>query len=527
MTDSLSSFTSDGPWDVRIDRLSWREDLDNVRADAHARVPSLVQGRLLPPLPRLLKTSAFLALAVVGWIATERRRGGSASRAGISRRLRRACERLGPTYIKLGQIISSGQGILPDELVAEFGGLRDKVPAEPFEVVRQVVERELGRPLMKVFDRFDGEPTAAASIAQVHMATLATGEEVAVKVQRPEIDRLVRQDIAVMSWLAPILTRRIEILKVVNLPAVVELFAETIVEELDFRLEAENMLDIAVVLDRAGQHSIVVPRPHPTLVARGVLVMERMNGFAFSDVAGIREANVDTAAVIRACLVSLLEGSMIYGVFHGDLHSGNLLIQRDGRVALLDYGITGRLDDRRRTVFLRTLLAAMIGDHRSVLVGYQALGAISADADLDEFMREIPMDRPAVDSNNASADQMITEMRRVTKALVKHGARLPKELMLFMKDFMFIDGAIGTLAPDLDVLGEMQHISEYFVRQHGAQIVSEIGFDPQSLRLDPSSWAASMGVEETRRTLTHEEIQRQRQAIRATMSAHRRRRRHR
>jgi ubiquinone biosynthesis protein len=137
------------------------------------------------------------------------------------------------------------------------------------------------------------------------------------------------------------------------------------------------------------------------------------------------------------------------------------------------------------------------------------------------------MDRPAIDSTNASADQMITEMRRVTKALVKHGARLPKELMLFMKDFMFIDGAIGTLAPDLDVLGEMQHISEYFVRQHGAQIVSEIGIDPKSLRLDPSSWAASMGVEETRRTLTHEEIQRQRQEMRATMSAHRRRRRHR
>ena len=139
MTDALSSFTSDGPWDVRFDRMSWLEDLDSVRADAHARVPSLVRGHLLPPLPRLLKTSAYLALAVAGWIVTERRRGGSASRAGISRRLRRACERLGPTYIKLGQIISSGQGILPEELVAEFGGLRDKVPAEPFEVVRQAV----------------------------------------------------------------------------------------------------------------------------------------------------------------------------------------------------------------------------------------------------------------------------------------------------------------------------------------------------------------------------------------------------
>jgi ubiquinone biosynthesis protein len=527
VTDSLSSFTDNGPWELRLDRLPWRKELDVVRADARARVPGLVRGHRLVPLFRLAKTGTFLAVAVIGWMVSERRQGGSTSRTGISRRLRRACERLGPTYIKLGQIISSGHGILPDELVAEFSGLRDRVPAEPFEVVRQVVERELGHPLKEVFDRFDGEPTAAASIAQVHMATLLTGEDVAVKVQRPEIDRLVRQDIAVMAWLAPKLARRIDILKVVNLPAVIELFAETIVEELDFRLEAENMLDIAAVLDRSGQMSIVVPRPHPTLVSRRLLVMERMHGFAFTDVAGMRAANVDTAAVIRACLVSVLEGAMIYGVFHGDLHAGNLLIQRDGRVALLDFGITGRLDDGKRQVFLRMLLAAMTGDHRSVLVGYQDLGAISREADLDEFIREIPVDRPAVDPANASADQMITEMRRVTKALVKHGTRLPKELMLFLKDFMFIDGAIATLAPDLDVLGEMLHLSQYFMRQHGAQLVSEIGLDPENFELDPSSWAATMGVDEKKQTLTHEEIQRQRQAMRATMEAHRHRRRRR
>ncbi|HMD47151.1 MAG TPA: AarF/UbiB family protein [Acidimicrobiales bacterium] len=524
MDEPLSSFSDDGPWTVTSDNLVWRTGLDAVRTAAQAQVPAMVRRPSLPPLPRLALTSALLGQAVAGWLATERRQGGSVSRAGISRRLRRACEHLGPTYIKLGQVISSGQGILPDELVNEFSGLRDRVPAEPFPAVRQVVERELGRPLTEVFARFDQRPTAAASIAQVHMATLVTGEEVAVKVQRPGIADLVHQDVAIMAWLAPILARRIDVLKIVNLPAVIELFAETIVEELDFRLEADNMLDIAVVLDKAGQRSIVVPRPHPTLVTRRLLVMERMHGFDFNDVAGMVAAQVDTAAVIRACLVSVLEGAMIYGVFHGDLHGGNLLIQRDGRVALLDYGITGRLDDRRRAVFLRMLMAAMAGDHRSVLMGYQQLGAISPTADLDEFMRDIPVDRPVVDGTEADADQMVKEMRRVTKALVKHGTRLPKELMLFMKDFMFIDAAIGTLAPTLDVLGEMLHISEYFLRQHGAQIASEIGLDLTAVAPDRSAWATSMGVDDARQSLTHEEIQEQRRNVRETMASRRRKR---
>src|SRR5450755_3407760 len=157
--------------------------------------------------------------------------------------------------------------------------LRDRVPPEPFDVVRRVVELELGRSLDDVFERFDRQPIAAASIAQVHAATLRTGEEVVVKVQRPQVARLVREDLQAMAWLAPRLIGRIPVAALANPPALVELFAETIVEELDFRLEAENMLDIAAVFVGTGQRTVVVPRPHPTLVTRRVLVMERLSGF--------------------------------------------------------------------------------------------------------------------------------------------------------------------------------------------------------------------------------------------------------
>ena len=211
-----------------------------------------------------------------------------------------------------------------------------------------------------MFEWFDTTALAAASIAQVHAARLRTGEDVVVKVQRPSVDRLVRKDLEAMAWIAPHLVGRIPVAALANPPALVELFAETIVEELDFRLEAANMLDVATVLRDLGQDGYVVPRPHPTLVSRRVLVMQRLSGFNFDDVAGMQDAGIDTQAVIRTGMIAFMEGAMIHGVFHGDLHGGNLFVLPDGRTALLDFGIVARLSQERRLAFLRLML---VGDH--------------------------------------------------------------------------------------------------------------------------------------------------------------------
>ncbi|MDA8040681.1 MAG: AarF/UbiB family protein, partial [Actinomycetota bacterium] len=289
--------------------------------------------------------SRKLGLAVGAWYLLDRRRGREHSRSALSRRLREAFQDLGPTYIKLGQILSSGEGIFPEEVVSQFKLLRDRVPAEPFDVVKRTLEAELAGPLESTFASFERHPVAAASIAQVHRAVLVSGEEVVVKVQRPKVAQLVHHDLSVMSFLAPHLVGRIPVSALANPPALIELFAETIVEELDFRLEAANMLDLGRVLALTNQRSIVVPRPHPWLVTKRMLVMEKLSGFAWDDVAGMREAGIDTPAVLRSEVISFLEGALLYGVFHGDLHGGNLFVQESGRVALLDHGITGRLDE--------------------------------------------------------------------------------------------------------------------------------------------------------------------------------------
>ena len=269
--------------------LPWRAGVDALRARAQAEVPELVRRRV-PAAARVgsaRRPRCSASRSRAGSCASAAR-GGAASRAGLSRRLRRAFERLGPAYIKLGQIVSSGQGLFPPELVDEFKRCRDQVPAEPFAVVRRVVEEDLGAPLERRLRALRRAAIAAASIAQVHAARLPGGEEVVVKVQRPQVARLVRRDIEAMAWIAPLLVGRIPVAALANPPALVELFAETIVEELDFRLEAQNMLDIARLLREAGQTIIVVPRPHPELVTRRVLVMERLHGFKYEDVEGMR-----------------------------------------------------------------------------------------------------------------------------------------------------------------------------------------------------------------------------------------------
>jgi ubiquinone biosynthesis protein len=388
-----------------------------------------------------------------------------------------------------------------------------------------VIEEDLARPLDQVFSWIDREPLASASIAQVHAATLVTGEPVVVKVQRPSVARLVHADIKVMAWLAPFLVGRIPIAALANPPALVELFAETITEELDFRLEAQNMLDIARSFAVLGQRGYVVPRPHPTLVTPRVLVMERLDGFAFYDVAGIKDAGVDTEAVVRTGMIGFMEGAMIHGIFHGDLHGGNLFVLGDGRVALLDFGITARMDEVKRLAFLRLLVSASMNDIPGQIAAFRDLGALPADVDIDAMIADLNLEGPPVDPTTLTQEEMLAEIQKMVKGLLGYGAKLPKELMLFIKNMVFLDGAIASLAPDLDLFAEIATISTYFAETHGERIATEIGMDPEAWSLDLSGVQAGFGVDPDEvGSLTYRELQERRETIRSRFEERRGRR---
>jgi ubiquinone biosynthesis protein len=519
---AIGSFSDRGPWVVEPEAMTWRTDVDRRRAQARDEFPRWLDPGTLPPFNRVSRVVARVGVAIAGWYVVDKRGGREAGRRGVARRLRIAFGALGPTYIKLGQIISGGEGLFPPELVSEFKLLRDRVPAEPFDVVRRVVELDLGRSLDDVFERFDRVPIAAASIAQVHGAKLRTGEEVVVKVQRPQVQRLVREDIRAMSWLAPRLIGRIPVAALANPPALVELFAETIVEELDFCLEAQNMLDIARVLAETNQRATIVPRPHPTLVTRRVLVMERLDGIPWDDVDKMKEVGVDTEAVLHAGLVSFMEGAMLFGVFHGDLHGGNLMVRPDGRTVLMDFGITGRLDEAKRMAFLMLLVGATSGDTMGQLRALRDLGAFPPDTDLGAVFTDLGLDR-TIDPTLLSADELVHELQDLTKKLLEYGARAPKELMLFVKNMMFLDGAIARLAPDLDILGEIQLVHTEIAARHGARLAQELGIDPSlAAEFDMNAVKAAMGVPDVEK-LTYREVQERRDVIRRRLEEKRKR----
>jgi ubiquinone biosynthesis protein len=507
----IGAFPASASWVVDPDAMPWRRGVDDLRRRTQSAVPVLLRHRRVPPLGSA-RVAATLMRAGAPWALRHRKDPQSSkAQAGLAARLRPAFERLGPTFIKLGQLIGGADNFLPDELVGEFKLCHDRVPAESFDYVREVVEAELGGPLRDLFAEFDRTPIAAASIAQTHGARLANGEEVVVKVQRPGIKKRVTRDLGILTWLAPILERHVPQARLANLPAYLALFAQTIVEELDFRLEAENMLDIARILATAPGRAVIVPRPHPTLVTPRVLVMERIRGFRTDEDQAIVDAGVDPTPVFRALMNMLIEGAMIHGVFHGDLHGGNMMITPTGQTCLFDFGITGRFDDdAARRALMGFMMSTITADIPAQLEYFRDLGGFPPDANLDKVRADLDLggDNP----HAASAEAVATTMRDTATKLVAHGGRMPKPLFLYLKGAVYLMGAIATLGADVDILQELSYTVDYLTKTHGEQFKTDIGLDVEATPVNSdkllSLVKATAGVDADATSVSFRDLQR-------------------
>lgn len=380
----------------------------------------------------------------------------------------------GAAYVKLGQFISTAKGILPDDVVEAFAWCRDEVPPFAVEIARQTIEEDFGKAVDDIFASFDDTPIAAASIAQVHGATLLDGSEVVVKIQRPGLFKEFEADVRTMAVMAAFAERRSSAARAANLTGFVELFGQLVFEEIDFRLETQNMVEIGLAAESAGMDYVRVPRPIPHLVSERVLVMERLKGFKLGEAASMLDRSVDRARLVRLGIQGVLEHTLVYGVFHGDLHSGNVIVDSDGQFGLLDYGIVGRVEGPRLDALVNFMIGVGTFDRVRQVDGLVEFGAIPRGADLEEIhraLKEIEDARP-VDDRVVTFENMTESMAEVMRVLVTHGFRLPKELILFFKNMLYLNALAAALAPDLNLLGEIEPIFEYFQAKYENEIAA-------------------------------------------------------
>jgi ubiquinone biosynthesis protein len=490
----------------------WIREADKTRKTLRLSIPNLIRKPKFPPLIRLLVTVFRFGKAFIAWKIRDRKANSAEKQALLYKRLRHVAELQGPTYIKLAQLISAAEGVFPEALVAECKKCRDQVSPEPWEKISKVLNDEL-LDLKKCIRSVEHIPIAAASIAQVHDAILEDGSNVVIKIQRPGIRKKVINDLKVMAWVAPKLVGKIPVSALANPPALVELFAETICEELDFKLEVANLFEIKRVLSSNMKQDWEIPEPELDLVTERVIVMTKISGLSLGESIAIGIDNENTSIVFRQMVEGLLEGAVIHGIFHGDFHAGNVFLNQTGRIGLVDFGITGRLDGPRRQAFLRYVVGLMTGDVESQVLGIKDLGAFPEDADIGLLINEFQLERNNFDPLELSEEEFINEFRNLIKGLLAEGARIPKELMLFVKNFAYLSSVMQELDPEMDLLQEFLEVASSFFSRNGVKVATEIGFSLSADDISDITFRRVAGIKQDVPSLTWKELGNRRSSL--------------
>lgn len=386
----------------------------------------------------------------------------SQSELGQATRLRIAFEELGPTFVKLGQLLSTRTDLLPDEFIEEFTRLQDNVQPLPFEVVKQVVERELGKTIDAAFASFSEKPLAAASIAQVHEAALHTGEKVVVKVQRPELEKIIENDISLLVFLAGLLEKYVPETRVIGPRTIVDEFFRTLSQETDFVIEANNMVKTAE--NMALIPEIVIPRVYKSHSTHRVLTQERLEGIRVNDLRAIDAAGIDRKYVVGVGARAFFRSVLIDGLFHGDLHGGNLFVLPGNRLGIIDFGIVGRLSEKSRDRLAGMMMSLLTEDYENLCYQYVELSTSSSAIDFDAFQREVRntlspyMGLPL---NEINVGRVLIE---ATKIATQYNIQIPGDWMLVFKAILTVEGLGRTLDPTFDLLATGRELAKELIK---------------------------------------------------------------
>lgn len=378
------------------------------------------------------------------------RRRPRPERRSLPVRMRMVLEELGPSAVKLGQLLSTRPDVLPPEFIAELRRLQDRVGPVPFEEVRRVISRELGAPVESLFRSFEPVPFAAASIAQVHRAVLEDGTRVVVKVKRPGIERVIGDDIELLREVAPLVARYFPATRAYGPEAIVEEFARTIAAELDFRVEGRHAERFRA--NFWGDPSVYVPFVVWRLTCESVLTVEEITGPKIDDLEALRERGWSPEELARVVLDCYLRQIFDHGFFHADPHPGNIFALGPRRIAFVDFGIVGRLDAEMLSAVGGVFMALARRDAAALAEECDRLGIAGQEGiDTREFKLELSdlLDRYwGARLGEVQSERLLYEVSTIAG---RHGVRLPRDFVLLGKTALTVGAIARSLDPSLDL----------------------------------------------------------------------------
>ena len=378
---------------------------------------------------------------------------------GAPRRVRLALEELGPTFVKLGQVMSTRPDLLPPSYVAELVKLQDTVPPVEWEPIKARIESELGAGMDELFATFDPAPIAAASLAQVHAATLPDGDQIVVKVQRPDIQKTIETDLEILFDLARLLQARTLLSEIYDLPGIVEEFAATLRAELDYYREGRNADRFRASF--AAESYLYIPQVYWDLTTRHVLVLERIEGIKIDDIDALDAAGYDRSRIAIHAARMIIKELLEDGFFHADPHPGNFIVMSGEVIGAMDFGMVGHLSQRMRTDLIRLYIVAVQMDEEGIVDQLVAMGVVDGLLDRAGLQRDVTRLLRKYHGMPLGAIRAREVIEEIMPVAFRHHLRLPSDLWLLGKTLAMMEGVGLRLDPNFDVFAA----SEPYVRR--------------------------------------------------------------
>ena len=384
-------------------------------------------------------------------------------RLTLSQRARLACEELGPTFVKLGQVLSTRPDLIPAELAQEFSKLQDDVAPFAFSKTEERFKKKFGRPISELFAEFDEQPAAAASLSQVYKAKLVSGETVAVKIQRPNIRKIIEEDIAILFDLAKFAEKRFIYGRIYQPVEIVKEFAATIRKELDFVNEGRNIDKFRANFKEI--ETVCVPKVYWDLTADKILTMEYIDGVKISNAVKSKNSQFDKKIIAARGADMILKQIFEDGFFHGDPHPGNIFVLKNNVIALLDFGMVGRISEDRMGSMADMIIAAIKTDADKIVEALVDMDIVGWEADLPKLKIEIKDFIDKYYSAPLKELEMGKIIEEILEVMIAHKIKVPSDLALLAKALITIESIGRELDPDFDMVSHTKPFAKRLLKK--------------------------------------------------------------